>query len=137
MFSVSNSISIPESELDLSAIRSMGSGGQNVNKVSTAIHLRFDVKASSLPELCKEKLLALADNRITKDGVVVIKAQSYRTQEQNREDAKKRLAQLIRSVMLVAKKRKPTKPSFSAKMKRIDSKKRKGSTKELRGKVDF
>ena len=131
----SNKIEIPESEMQLSAIRSMGSGGQNVNKVATAIHLRFDIAESSLPERYKEKLLALQDSRITKEGVVVIKAQSYRTQEQNRDDAKLRLHDLVNSVTVEAKKRKATKPSYSAKMKRIDSKKRKGTTKALRGKV--
>jgi ribosome-associated protein len=130
-------IVVPDAEMQLTAIRSMGSGGQNVNKVATAIHLRFDIAESSLPERCKEKLLAMSDSRITKEGVIVIKAQSYRTQEQNRDDAKLRLLQLINSVAHEAKKRKPTRPSFSAKMKRVDTKKRKGTTKNLRGKVDF
>ena len=137
MFKGSQKIYIPESEIQLSAIRSMGSGGQNVNKVATAIHLRFDIMASSIPERFKEKLLALSDNRITKEGIVIIKAQSYRTQEQNREDAKQRLAELIQSIAVEPKKRTPTKPSFGAKMKRVDNKKRKGTTKVLRGKVDF
>jgi len=115
----------------------MGSGGQNVNKVSSAIHLKFDIKASSLPEKYVEKLLAMSDSRISKDGVVVIKAQTHRTQEKNREDALARLKALILLAMHEDKPRKATRPSLSAKRKRIDSKKRVGQTKTLRKKVDY
>jgi len=112
-----------------------GAGGQNVNKVASAIHLRFDIHASSLNPLFKERLLKLGDNRITKDGVVVIKAQQHRTQEQNREDALSRLQELIKSVTVTPKKRKPTRPSRSAKKKRIERKKKRSQKKALRGNV--
>lgn len=128
---------IPENEYELSAIRSAGNGGQNVNKVATAIHLRFDIKSSSLAEKYKMRLLALADNRINKDGVLIIKAQSHRTQELNKEDAVKRLKDLVASVMVEQKVRRATRPSLNAKKKRVDSKKRTGTQKALRGKVDF
>lgn len=128
-------IVIPESEVDISAVRAQGAGGQNVNKVSTAIHLRFDINASSLPEEYKEKLLHLADRRISSDGVIVIKAQRYRSQEKNREDALSRLQELIISAGFSPKKRTPTKPSRSAKKKRLDGKTRRGEIKSLRGKV--
>jgi ribosome-associated protein len=115
----------------------MGSGGQNVNKVSSAIHLRFDIRRSTLPDAYKQKLLELSDSRITKDGVIVIKAQTYRTQEQNREDALNRLKELILSAMVVQKKRRPTKPTKGSQRRRVDAKKKKGATKSLRGKVSF
>jgi ribosome-associated protein len=130
-------LSIPESEYELSAIRSAGNGGQNVNKVATAIHLRFDIRASSLSEKYKQRLLHLADSRITKEGVIIIKAQSHRTQELNKEDAVSRLKALIASIMVEQKVRKATRPSLNAKKKRVDSKKRTGTQKALRGKVDF
>ncbi len=137
MLQITRRTSIPLSEIDLSAVRSQGAGGQNVNKVASAIHLRFDVHASSLNPLFKERLLKLDDNRITKDGVVVIKAQQYRTQEQNREDALSRLKKMIKSVTVTPKKRKPTRPSRSAKKKRIEGKKKRGQKKALRGNVKF
>lgn len=132
---ISNNVSIPDDEIALSAIRAQGSGGQNVNKVSSAIHLRFDIAASSLPEFYKERLLQLKDSRITKEGVVVIKAQQFRTQEKNREDALQRLQALIKTVTVVQKARQATKPSRSAKRKRVDSKTKRGQVKALRGRV--
>jgi ribosome-associated protein len=135
MLQITARTSIPLNEIDLSAIRSQGAGGQNVNKVSTAIHLRFDINGSSLSPIYKERLINLGDRRITKDGIIIIKAQQHRTQEQNKEDALKRLQSLIRSITLTAPKRKPTKPSRSAKHKRMDSKTKRGQLKALRGNV--
>ena len=132
---ISNNVSIPDEEIELSAIRSQGAGGQNVNKVSSAIHLRFDINASSLPEYYKERLLNLNDNRINKNQVLIIKAQKYRTQEKNKADALERLQSLIQSVSTVKKSRRPTKPSRASKRKRIDKKKQRGKTKALRGRV--
>ncbi|MEM7131557.1 MAG: alternative ribosome rescue aminoacyl-tRNA hydrolase ArfB [Chloroflexota bacterium] len=135
MLQISSRVSIPFNEIELDAVRAQGAGGQNVNKVASAIHLRFDIQASSLPELYKERLLKLTDHRITKEGVVIIKAQSNRTQEKNREEALSRLQQLIKSVMQTPKKRKPTKPSQSAKQRRLEQKKKRGQVKALRGKI--
>jgi ribosome-associated protein len=135
MLQITARTSIPLNEIDLSAIRSQGAGGQNVNKVATAIHLRFDINGSSLSPIYKERLINLGDRRITKDGIIIIKAQQHRTQEQNKEDALKRLQSLIRSITLTAPKRKPTKPSRSAKHKRMDSKTKRGQLKALRGNV--
>ena len=131
------SLEIDEYEVTVTAVRAQGAGGQNVNKVSSAIHLRFDIPASSLPDGVKERLLALRDNRITQDGVLVIKAQQYRTQEQNRADALERLSELIISAGKVEKKRRPTKPTLGSKTRRLESKTKRGSIKAGRGKVDF
>ena len=135
MLKISNNVSLPEDEIEMQAIRAQGSGGQNVNKVSSAIHLRFDISASSLPEFYKEKLLSLNDQRISSDGVIVIKAQKHRSQEKNREDALVRLASLIRSVTVVPKARKATRPTRSSQKKRVDKKTKRGKVKQLRGKV--
>ncbi|KZZ32941.1 peptidyl-tRNA hydrolase [Oleiphilus sp. HI0086] len=128
-------VTIPDEELQLSAIRSQGAGGQNVNKVSSAIHLRFDIKASSLSDFYKERLLGLKDSRINKEGVLVIKAQQFRTQEKNREDALARLVALIQAATVVHKTRRPTKPSRNSQRKRMDSKTKHSRTKALRGRV--
>ena len=132
---ISPDLNISDREIELRAVRSQGAGGQNVNKVSSAIHLRFDIAASSLPEKYKHRLLALQDHRITSQGVVVIKAQQHRTRERNRADALERLCKLVQSVMTEPKKRIATRPSRAAKRKRMDEKTRRGQTKELRKKI--
>lgn len=132
---ITNNVELSEDELEFSAIRSQGAGGQNVNKVSSAIHLRFDIGNSSLPDFYKQRLLELKDSRISKDGILVIKAQSFRTQEKNRADAIERLQEIIQRAIQVKKARRATKPTKSSQQKRMDSKTRRGKTKALRGKI--
>ena len=132
---ISNTVTLDENEIEISAIRAQGSGGQKVNKVSAAIHLRFDIAASSLPDIYKEKLLSLKEKRITKEGVIVIKSQQHRSQEQNREEALARLVELIKSVNVTQKKRVPTKPTKGSVKRRLLSKKKHSNKKKLRGRV--
>ena len=136
MLNISNNVSLDENEITFEAIRAQGSGGQKVNKTSVAIHLRFDIAASSLPDFYKEKLLSLKDKRITKEGIIVIKSQQHRSQEQNRDEALERLTELIKSVNIIQKKRIETKPTKGSVNRRLQSKKKHAGKKRLRGKVD-
>jgi len=137
MLQILNEVTVPSEEIDVQAVRAQGPGGQNVNKVSTAVHLRFDIRASSLPDVYKERLLMLKDHRISEEGVVIIKAQRYRSQLKNREDALDRLGDLIRSVIVSHKQRYATKPTKGAEQKRLESKTKRGRVKSLRGKVEY
>jgi ribosome-associated protein len=133
---ITENLAIPLAEIEIQAVRSQGSGGQNVNKVSTAIHLRFDIKASSLPERYKERLLNLKDGRITSEGIVIIKAQRYSSQIKNKEDALNRLREIIKSVIIPMKLRMPTKPTKASKIKRLEGKAMQSRIKSLRGKIE-
>lgn len=137
MIFINSNIRLNDHEVDIYAIRAQGAGGQNVNKVASAIHLRFDIRASSLNDVQKQRLLASNDSRINKEGILIIKAQQFRTQERNKIDALKRLQQLIIEATHVDKPRRLSKPSKNAQSKRMDEKTQRGKTKSLRGKVDF
>ena len=136
LYPITSKVTIANDEIKISAIRAQGAGGQNVNKVSSAIHLRFDIEASSLPGAVKRRLMQTQDRRITADGVVIIKAQNHRTQDKNRSEALSRLSKLIKSALKAPRKRIPTRPSRAAKERRMDSKKKRGSLKKLRGKPE-
>lgn len=136
MLQISSQVIIPDGEIDIHAMRSQGAGGQHVNKVSSAVHLRFDVLASSLPPFYKQELLKLRDSRISQDGIITIKAQQYRSQEQNRADALDRLRALVQSVAIPRKKRKATRPTKGSKQRRLESKAKRGQLKNLRRTIE-
>ncbi len=136
MLKITDTLTIPDDEIDMHAIRARGAGGQNVNKVSSAIHLRFDIHASSLPELYKTRLLQRSDQRISSDGIITIKARQFRSQDQNRADALNRLRELIRAAGIIPKKRRPTRQSRNAIKRRLESKSKRSRIKALRKKVD-
>ncbi len=136
MLQITNTLAIPLTEIEIHPIRAQGAGGQNIHKTASAVHLRFDVPASSLPDACKERLLRNSDQRTTREGVVVIKAQEHRSLEQNRDAALLRLADLVKQAAIVPRVRKPTRPTRSSKLKRLDSKARRGNVKRLRGSID-
>lgn len=135
MLEITDRLAIPDDDITVIAVRSQGPGGQNVNKVASTVHLRFDVRASSLPQEVKARVLRIRDQRITTDGVVVIKAREYRTFERNREAARRRLAQLIRRVLLPVKRRRPTRPTRASKKRRMDRKTKRGQRKRMRQKI--
>jgi len=137
MIKISNQVSIPDTNVQIQAIRSQGPGGQNVNKVASAVHIRFDIQASDLPRFYKERLIALNDHRITSQGIIVIKAQSFRSQEKNRVDGMERLVRLIQSAVKVPKKRKSTRPTRASKKRRLDAKARRGKLKTMRQKPSY